>query len=78
MAFHHRSHDYLATTASAPVTSKSGLRSISSVAWMIIIGDGIHNFIDGVSIGAGFTQSTLTGISISLAIIFEEFPHELG
>jgi len=45
---------------------------------MIIIGDGIHNFIDGVSIGAGFTQSTLTGLSISLAIIFEEFPHELG
>lgn len=77
MAFHHRSHDYLATTA-APVKRKSGLASISSVAWMIIIGDGIHNFIDGVSIGAGFTKSNLTGISISLAIIFEEFPHELG
>jgi zinc transporter ZupT len=77
MAFHHRSHDYLAT-ASAPGRRKSGLSSISSVAWMIIIGDGIHNFIDGVSIGAGFSQSTLTGLSISLAIIFEEFPHELG
>ncbi|XP_065352648.1 metal cation symporter ZIP8-like [Cloeon dipterum] len=77
MAFHHRSHDYLAETDNeAP---KLGVfASISSVAWMIILGDGIHNFIDGVSIGAGFTQSPLTGLSISLAIVFEEFPHELG
>jgi len=64
--------------AAEPEKNQGGLSSISSVAWMIILGDGIHNFIDGVSIGAGFTQSTLTGVSISLAIIFEEFPHELG
>ncbi|XP_059473336.1 metal cation symporter ZIP14-like [Neocloeon triangulifer] len=75
MAFHHRSHDFL---AEPPRKGSGTLASISSVAWMIILGDGIHNFIDGVSIGAGFTQSPLAGCSISLAIIFEEFPHELG
>ena len=45
---------------------------------MIIFGDGFHNFIDGVSIGAAFSESILTGISISLAVMCEELPHELG
>ncbi|XP_075233425.1 metal cation symporter ZIP8-like [Lycorma delicatula] len=51
---------------------------VSNVAWMIIFGDGLHNLIDGMSIGAGFSQSIATGFSISLAIACEEFPHELG
>lgn len=45
---------------------------------MIIFGDGLHNFIDGLSIGAAFTESVFKGISICLAVICEEFPHELG
>ena len=56
---------------------KAGNR-IATVAWMIIFGDGIHNFIDGLSIGAAFSQSILTGISVSVAVLCEEFPHELG
>ena len=51
---------------------------IATVAWMIIFGDGIHNFIDGLSIGAAFSESILTGMSVSLAVLCEEFPHELG
>ena len=51
---------------------------IATVAWMIIFGDGVHNFIDGLSIGAAFSESILTGISVSAAVLCEEFPHELG
>ena len=32
------------------LSTKSG-NKIATVAWMIIFGDGIHNFIDGLSIG---------------------------
>lgn len=53
-------------------------REISTVAWMIVLGDGLHNFIDGISIGAAFSESILSGVSISVAVICEEFPHELG
>ena len=53
-------------------------KKIATVAWMIIFGDGLHNFIDGLSIGAAFNESPLTGISICLAVVCEEFPHELG
>lgn len=45
---------------------------------MVIFGDGLHNFIDGLSIGAAFNESILTGVSISVAVVCEEFPHELG
>ena len=45
---------------------------------MIVFGDGLHYFIDGLSIGAGFSESINTGISISVAVLCEELPHELG
>ena len=52
--------------------------AIATVAWMIIMGDGLHNFIDGLAIGASFSSSVVIGISTSLAVICEELPHELG
>lgn len=54
------------------------ISSIKTVAWMITLSDALHNFIDGLAIGASFTVSILTGFSTSTAIICEEFPHELG
>nr|CAD2175438.1 unnamed protein product [Meloidogyne enterolobii] len=57
---------------------KEGDSVIATVAWMIILGDGLHNFIDGVTIGASFSESLLSGISVSVAVLCEEFPHELG
>jgi len=69
-AHHGHSHEVSASTG--------GSSDIATVAWMVIFGDGLHNFIDGLSIGAAFTESILSGISISVAVICEEFPHELG
>ncbi|CAO4375600.1 unnamed protein product [Caenorhabditis nigoni] len=57
---------------------RAGDSAIAAVAWMIVFGDGLHNFIDGISIGAAFADSIHSGLSISLAVLCEEFPHELG
>ncbi|XP_041827766.1 metal cation symporter ZIP8 [Melanotaenia boesemani] len=54
------------------------ITSIRTVAWMITLSDALHNFIDGLAIGASFTVSVMTGFSTSTAIVCEEFPHELG
>lgn len=51
---------------------------IDSVAWMIVLGDALLNFIDGLSIGAAFDRNILAGISISVAVMLEEVTHRLG
>lgn len=58
--------------------SSAEKKEVATVAWMIIFGDGLHNFIDGLTIGAAFTESILAGISICVAVFCEELPHELG
>jgi zinc and cadmium transporter len=45
---------------------------------LIIIGDIMHNAIDGVAIGAAFLVSIPTGIITALAVSAHEIPKELG
>lgn len=45
---------------------------------LIIIGDTIHNFIDGVAIAAGFLVNPATGIVVTLAVAAHEIPQEIG
>lgn len=46
--------------------------------YLSLIGDGIHNFIDGVVIGGAFLVSIPLGISVTTAVIAHEIPHELA
>lgn len=46
--------------------------------YFILIGDGIHNFIDGVAIAAGFLVSPELGIATTAAVAAHELPHEVG
>ena len=45
---------------------------------LIIVGDTVHTFVDGVLIAAAFLQSTELGIVAALAIIAHEIPQEVG
>ena len=45
---------------------------------MILIGDTIHNFVDGVLIAAAFMSSVDLGIVTAVAIIAHEIPQEVG
>lgn len=44
----------------------------------IILGDSIHNFVDGVLIGAAFLTDVQLGIITSLAVTAHEIPQEVG
>lgn len=46
--------------------------------WSVLIGDGIHNFCDGVIIAAAFLTDVQLGVVTSLAIIAHEIPQEVG
>lgn len=43
-----------------------------------IVGESMHNFIDGLAIAAGFLASVPVGLSTALAVVFHEIPHEVG
>nr|XP_048688262.1 zinc transporter ZIP5 [Caretta caretta] len=50
----------------------------ADIAWMVILGDGIHNLTDGLAIGAAFSEGVSSGLSTALAVFCHELPHELG
>jgi zinc and cadmium transporter len=43
-----------------------------------LVGDGVHNFIDGLIIGASYLVSMPVGIATTLAVILHEIPQEMG
>jgi len=48
------------------------------LAFMNLIGDGVHNFIDGAVIAGSFLSGDSLGIATTLAVIFHEIPQEIG
>ncbi|MEP6710623.1 MAG: ZIP family metal transporter [Candidatus Saccharibacteria bacterium] len=45
---------------------------------LIIIGNTLHNFLDGLAIGASFLVNPVTGIVTAIAVAAHEIPRELG
>ena len=58
--------------------SHDGDHGHKSAGTLIIIGDGIHNFVDGVLIAAAFLTDVKLGIVTSLAVAAHEIPQEVG
>lgn len=48
------------------------------LAAMNLVGDGVHNFLDGLIIAASYLISLPLGLTSTLAIIFHEIPQEIG
>lgn len=51
---------------------------ISPQSWLNISADVMHNFTDGIAIGASFASGKGLGIAAFLSIFFHEVPHEIG
>jgi zinc and cadmium transporter len=46
--------------------------------YMVLIGNGVHNFIDGVVVAASFIASPALGIATTIAVVAHEIPHEIA
>jgi zinc and cadmium transporter len=55
-----------------------GKCDIHTFTYLNLIGDGVHNFIDGLIIGSSFVVNINFGIATSFAIIMHEIPQEIG
>jgi zinc and cadmium transporter len=57
---------------------EEGECKIHAFTYLNLVGDGFHNFIDGMVIAASFMVSIKLGMITTLAIVFHEIPQELG
>jgi zinc and cadmium transporter len=65
---HH--HDHTAFTATPS--------DILPLARMNLIGDAVHNFVDGILIAGSFLVDPVLGFTTTVAIVAHEIPQELG
>lgn len=63
---HHASHNDCEHTKQSPTIT------------MLLIGDAVHNFIDGALIAASFLVSIELGIATTIAVIIHEIPQEIS
>ena len=57
---------------------KQAESSIESFAKMNLIGDGIHNFVDGILIASSFLVGPALGLATTIAIVLHEIPQEIS
>ncbi len=55
-----------------------GKCDVHQVTYLILFGDGLHNFVDGIIIAGSFLVSIPFGIITTLLILGHEIPQELG
>ncbi len=62
--WHHEHHDHA--------------KHEKPIGYLVLVGDGVHNFFDGVAIAASFITSVELGVTTTIAIIAHEIPQELS
>ena len=55
-----------------------GVCDIHTFTYLNLIGDGVHNFTDGLILAASFMTDLRLGVVTTLAVIFHEVPQEMG
>jgi len=67
------------STSSSTMTLWQAMRhSLQTAGWLNLLADSMHNFTDGIAIGASFASGHGLGYATFLSVIFHEIPHEIG
>lgn len=53
-------------------------KDYSSAIPLVIIGDTIHNFVDGIAIAASYLITPGLGVIVTISTFLHEIPHEIG
>ncbi len=52
--------------------------SVHAFAYLNLFGDGLHNFVDGISIAAAYLLDSNLGLATTIAVFLHELPQEIG
>lgn len=70
--YHHHSH------CPEHVKNCEDKQHTEPTAYLILVGDSLHNFFDGVAIATAFSVNVYVGMVTTLAIVLHEIPQELA
>lgn len=51
---------------------------VAPVGVLNLVGDGVHNLLDGLLIGAAYSSSVTAGVATTAAVFLHEVPQEIG
>lgn len=51
---------------------------LAAAGWLNLLADSMHNFTDGIAIGAAFATGNRLRVATFLSVILHEIPHEIG
>jgi zinc and cadmium transporter len=74
----YHGHGHFHNSGHISISAEDTRTEVKSYVYLNLIGDGVHNFIDGLVIGASFLISIPAGIVTTLAVFFHELPQEIG
>lgn len=69
-------HDHARLPVAAAIAA--GVGPVQPMARMNLVGDGVHNFIDGMLIAGSFAADPVLGWATTAAIVLHEIPQEIG
>lgn len=64
-------HDHAPDATPGPAT-------VAPYAWTNLVGDAVHNFLDGAVIATAFLVDPAIGVATTIAVVVHEVPQELG
>ncbi|HBK34781.1 MAG: Zinc/iron permease [Candidatus Uhrbacteria bacterium GW2011_GWE2_40_58] len=70
--WHHHHHVHASSCHDCEENKKAPM------SYLILVGDGVHNLIDGLVIAASFLVSPMAGIITTIAVALHEIPQEIG
>lgn len=59
-------------------TESVGHTHLAPYAWTNLVGDAVHNFLDGAVIATAFLVDLHLGVATTIAVVLHEVPQELG
>jgi zinc and cadmium transporter len=75
---HHHAHDSGGDAASHGHNHSHGHDHSGAQGVLVLIGDSIHNALDGILIAAAFLTSVPLGLVTTMAVAAHEIPHRVG
>jgi len=60
------------------INARADEKEVASFAKMNLLGDGAHNFVDGVLIASSFLADPALGVATTFAIVLHEIPQEIS